>query len=76
MVKKTGALKISHEAFRAKKMAGAKKEWMATFETAVAEQQGIAANLGRASEDLNPLKVLELFKRVTAEVREREKLYD
>lgn len=57
-------------------MAGAKKEWMATFETAVAEQQGIAANLGRASEDLNPLKVLELFKRVTAEVREREKLYD
>jgi len=76
VVKKTGALKISHEAFRAKKMAGAKKEWMATFETAVAEQQGIAANLGRASEDLNPLKVLELFKRVTAEVREREKLYD
>jgi len=67
VVKKTGALKISHEAFRAKKMAGAKKEWMATFET---------AKLGRASEDLNPLKVLELFKRVTAEVREREKLYD
>lgn len=50
-------------------MAEAKKEWMATFATAIAEQQAIAANLGKASEDLNPLKVLELFKRVTAEVR-------
>lgn len=68
MVKKSGALKISHEPFRATKMADAKKEWMATFATAVAEQQALAANLGKASEDLNPLKVLELFKRVTAEV--------
>ena len=68
IVKKSGALKISHEPFRASKMAEAKKEWMATFATAVAEQKAIAANLGKASEDLNPLKVLELFKRVTAEV--------
>ena len=67
-MKKSGALKISHEPFRASKMAEAKKEWMATFATAVAEQKAIAANLGKASEDLNPLKVLELFKRVTAEV--------
>ena len=68
VVKKSGALKISHEPFRSVKMAEAKKDWMASFATAVAEQQAIEANLSRASEDLNPLKVLELFKRVTAEV--------
>ena len=71
IVKKTGALKISHEPFRANKMADAKREWMGTFTTAIAEQGAIAANLGKASEDLNPLKVLELFKRITAEVRSR-----
>ncbi|KAK8843986.1 hypothetical protein IAR55_006779 [Kwoniella newhampshirensis] len=67
VVKKSGALKISHEPFRASKMAGLKDEWMATFKSAVAENQAVATHLSKAVDDLNPLKVLELFKRVTAE---------
>jgi DNA-directed RNA polymerase III subunit RPC1 len=68
IVKKSGVMKISHEPFRANKMADAKKEWMEGFQTVIGEQQGISAHLGKAVEDLNPLKVLELFKRVSAEV--------
>lgn len=69
VVKKSGTLKISHEPYRANKMAEAKSEWMATFKNAIGEDQAIATHLSKAVEDLNPLKVLELFKRVTAEVR-------
>ncbi|KAK4688347.1 DNA-directed RNA polymerase III subunit RPC1, partial [Tremellales sp. Uapishka_1] len=67
VVKKSGTLKISHEPYRANKMADAKAEWLATFKTAVADDQAIGTHLSKAVEDLNPLKVLELFKRVTAE---------
>lgn len=49
-------------------MAGMKDEWMATFKSVVAENQAVATHLNKAVDDLNPLKVLELFKRVTAEV--------
>lgn len=69
-MKKSGALRISHEAFRATKMAGERDQWLATFSTAVAENKGMTTHLTKAVEDLNPLKVLELFKRVTAEVCE------
>ncbi|WWD21358.1 hypothetical protein CI109_105842 [Kwoniella shandongensis] len=67
VVKKSGPLKISHEPYRASKMAGMKDEWMATFKSAVAENQAVATHLSKAVDDLNPLKVLDLFKRVTAE---------
>jgi DNA-directed RNA polymerase III subunit RPC1 len=61
-------MKISHEPFRAAKMAAQKDEWMAGFQTVIGEQQGIMTHLSKAVEDLNPLKVLELFKRISAEV--------
>lgn len=61
-------MKISHEPYRASKMADAKKEWMEGFQTVIGEQQGIGTHLNKAVQDMNPLKVLELFKRVSAEV--------
>lgn len=61
-------MKISHEPFRAAKMAGHKEEWISGFATVIGEQQSIGTHLGKAVEDLNPLKVLELFKRISAEV--------
>ncbi|TYJ54876.1 hypothetical protein B9479_004468 [Cryptococcus floricola] len=67
VVKKSGPLKISHEPYRAAKMANMKDEWMATFKSAVAENQAVATHLSKAVDDLNPLKVLNLFERVTAE---------
>jgi DNA-directed RNA polymerase III subunit RPC1 len=66
-VKRSGTMKISHEPFRATKNAGAKEEYLSAFGTAVAENKAISQHLSKAVEDLNPLKVLELFKRVSAE---------
>ena len=68
IVKKSGALKISHEPYRSTKTAEQRKEAMTKFATVMAENKGLAANLEKLQEDLNPLKVLELFKRVSAEV--------
>ncbi|OXG15683.1 DNA-directed RNA polymerase III subunit RPC1 [Cryptococcus neoformans Tu401-1] len=67
IVKKSGPLRISHEPYRAAKMASMKDEWMATFKNAVAENQAVATHLSKAVDDLNPLKVLNLFERITAE---------
>ncbi|KAL1407575.1 DNA-directed RNA polymerase III subunit C1 (rpo31) [Vanrija albida] len=67
IVKKSGTLKISHEPYRSNKNADAKQEWMQNFKTVIAEQGAIGTHLSKSVEDLNPLKVLELFRRVTAE---------
>ena len=61
-------MKISHEPFRAAKTADAKAEWISGFKTVIGEQQGISQHLSKAVEDLNALKVFELFKRISAEV--------
>lgn len=66
-VKRSGTMKISHEPFRASKNATAKEEYLQGFGTAVAENKALGQHLSRAVEDLNPLKVLDLFKRVSAE---------
>jgi DNA-directed RNA polymerase III subunit RPC1 len=68
-VKKAGALKIVHDKFRAKKTADEMEKWKATFSRAVQEQKELGNFLNKAvMEDLNPLKVLDLFKRISAEV--------
>jgi DNA-directed RNA polymerase III subunit RPC1 len=67
-VKKAGALKIVHEKFRAKKTADDFANWKRTFGTAISEQREIGSLLNKAHEDLNPLKVLDLFRRISAEV--------
>lgn len=68
MVKKAGLLKIVHEKFRAKKTHGEMEKWKETFQAAIENEKQIAGLLNRAHEDLNPLKVLDLFRRISAEV--------
>jgi DNA-directed RNA polymerase III subunit RPC1 len=67
IVKKSGTLKISHEPYRSNKNAEAKQEWLSNFKSAISEQGAMATYLNKSVEDLNPLRVLELFRRVTAE---------
>ncbi|KZS94039.1 beta and beta-prime subunits of DNA dependent RNA-polymerase [Sistotremastrum niveocremeum HHB9708] len=67
-VKKAGPLKIIHDKFRAKKTADEKERWKGTFGKAVAEQKELGNYLNRnVHEDLNPLKVLALFKKISSE---------
>ncbi|KAF8735311.1 hypothetical protein AX14_002299 [Amanita brunnescens Koide BX004] len=67
-VKKAGALKIIHDKFRAKKTADEMHRWKASFQNAVAAQKELGVHLSKAlHEDLNPLKVLDLFRRISDE---------
>jgi len=68
-VKKAGALKIIHDKFRAKKTADEMEKWKRTFAPAVEAQKELGTYLNKAiHEDLNPLKALDLFKRISDEV--------
>lgn len=68
-VKKAGVLKIIHDKFRAKKTAEELERWKKTFSSAVESQKELGLYLNRsAPEELNPLKVLDLFKRISDEV--------
>lgn len=68
VVKKIGLLKIIHEKFRQKKTHPEMEQWRATFSAAVDYDKAIGGLLSKAHEDLNPLKVLDLFRRISAEV--------
>lgn len=68
-VKKAGVLKIIHDKFRAKKTADEMEKWKRTFTHAIDAQKELALYLNKAvHEDLNPLKVLDLFRRISDEV--------
>lgn len=68
-VKKVGAIKIVHDKFRAKKTADELERFKKSFATAIEAQKEIALYINKAVlEDLNPLKVLDLFKRISDEV--------
>ncbi|KIM21606.1 hypothetical protein M408DRAFT_18355 [Serendipita vermifera MAFF 305830] len=67
-VKKAAALKIVHERFRQKKLAADAERWRQSFSSAIKFQGDLERVLGsKGAEELNPLKVLDLFKRMTAE---------
>ena len=69
VVKKGGALKIIHDKFRAKKTAGELEKWKLSFTAAVESQKELAMYVNKGvHEDLNPLKVLDLFRRISNEV--------
>jgi DNA-directed RNA polymerase III subunit RPC1 len=69
-VKKAGVLKIIHDKFRAKKTANEMEVWKRTFAPAIEAQKELGMYINKAvHEDLNPLKVLDLFKRISDEVR-------
>ncbi|KAI0751657.1 beta and beta-prime subunits of DNA dependent RNA-polymerase [Daedaleopsis nitida] len=68
IVKKAGALKIIHDKFRAKKTAEEMEKWKQTFGPAVEAQKELGMYINKAvHEDLNALKVLDLFKRISDE---------
>lgn len=68
-VKKQGALKIIHDRFTAKKSAEEMEKWKNSLSNAIKHQKELSHFVGRAAtEDLNPLKVLDLFRRISAEV--------
>ena len=67
-VKKAGVLKIVHEKFRQKKTEEEQLDFRKTFTTAVQMGHGeLAPHLNKAQEDLNPLRVLDLFRRISDE---------
>ncbi|KXN84194.1 DNA-directed RNA polymerase III subunit rpc1 [Leucoagaricus sp. SymC.cos] len=67
-VKKAGALKIIHDKFRAKKTAEEMEKWKKTFAPAIEAQKELSLYLNKAvHEELNPLKVLDLFRRISDE---------
>lgn len=69
VVKKAGALKIIHDKFRAKKTAEEMEKWKKNFGAAIEAQKELGMYINKAvHEDLNPLKVLDLFKRISDEV--------
>jgi hypothetical protein len=69
-VKKAATLKIIHDKFRAKKTADEMEKWKKSFAPAVDTQQELGVYVNKAvHEQLNPLKVLHLFKKISDEVR-------
>jgi len=65
-VKKVGGMKIIHEKWRAKKVSEDRREFEESFAYALSESKELKQHMPRAQEDLNPLKVLGLFNKITA----------
>ncbi|XP_030878224.1 DNA-directed RNA polymerase III subunit RPC1 [Leptonychotes weddellii] len=68
-VKKCGLLKIIHEKYKTNKKVvdPIVSNFLQSFETAIEHNKEVEPLLGRAQENLNPLVVLNLFKRIPAE---------
>ncbi|XP_012859703.2 DNA-directed RNA polymerase III subunit RPC1 [Echinops telfairi] len=68
-VKKCGLLKIIHEKYKTNKKVvdPIVSNFLQSFETAIEHNKEVESLLGRAQENLNPLVVLNLFKRIPAE---------
>ncbi|KAF9383969.1 hypothetical protein CPC16_008651 [Podila verticillata] len=64
-VKKVGALRIVHEKFRAKKVADEYEKFKESFNNAVVAAPDMRPHISKAHEDMNPLKVLNLFKAIS-----------
>ncbi|CAG8437968.1 16808_t:CDS:10 [Acaulospora morrowiae] len=66
-VKKVGAIKIVHEKFKSKKAQEEHEKFKITFANAIEASPELKAHLHKAQEDLNAMKVLELFKKISDE---------
>jgi DNA-directed RNA polymerase III subunit RPC1 len=69
-VKKVGALKITHDLFKreTKKNEGFKRDFEKTFAESIKTMPEIKSHMNKAQDDMNPLKVLKLFQRISPEV--------
>lgn len=68
VVKKVGPMKITHDKYRLKRVASELEEFRKSFETAASTMPELRPHISKAQDDLNPLRVLRLFQRVTPEV--------
>ncbi|KAL0083699.1 hypothetical protein J3Q64DRAFT_1748787 [Phycomyces blakesleeanus] len=67
VVKKVGPMKITHDKYRLKRVAEEAEQFRKTFENATNAMPELKAHLSKAQDDLNPLRVLRLFQRITPE---------
>ncbi|ORZ16350.1 hypothetical protein BCR42DRAFT_414870 [Absidia repens] len=67
VVKKVGPLKITHDKYRMKRVAAELEEFRKSFDTAAATMPELKPHINKAQDDLNPLRVLRLFQRITPE---------
>ena len=65
-VKKSGPLRIEHDKFRAKKTAAEKADWEATFGAAIRDNRELNNLVPKSKEDMNALRVITLFRRISA----------
>lgn len=68
-VKKIGyTLKVAHEKY-SKAAANFREEYFKQLEEAVKYNKEIKSNLNRIQDDLNPIRVLRLFEKISEEVK-------
>ncbi|KAI8635919.1 hypothetical protein BD408DRAFT_426964 [Parasitella parasitica] len=67
VVKKVGPMKITHDKYRLKRVDAEAEQFRKTFETAAASMPEIKPHISKAQDDLNPLRVLRLFQRISPE---------
>ncbi|KAI7872362.1 hypothetical protein BDF14DRAFT_1717191 [Spinellus fusiger] len=65
VVKKVGPMKITHDKYRLKRLADEAEKFRKTFDNAVNGMPELKAHVSKAQDDLNPLRVLRLFQRIT-----------
>lgn len=66
-MKKVGTLKIVHEKYPTKKADQSTLDFHEEFDAANINNPDLKTHLNRAQEDLNPLKVLNIFSRISAD---------
>jgi DNA-directed RNA polymerase III subunit RPC1 len=69
MVKKVGALKLVHERFREKQHIDRRRQFLGEFDEAVKLDESLAPHLNKAQDDLNPIRIMNIFSRIPPEVR-------
>jgi DNA-directed RNA polymerase III subunit RPC1 len=76
-VKKVGALKITHDLFKrdSKKNEKLKVDFEKTFAESIKTMPEIKSHINKAQDDMNPLKVLKLFQRISPEVSSSSNVY-
>lgn len=67
VVKKVGPMKITHDKYRLKRVDAEAEQFRKTFEAAAASMPEIKPHISKAQDDLNPLRVLRLFQRISPE---------
>lgn len=68
MVKKVGALKLVHERFREKQHIDRRRQFLGEFDEAVKLDESLAPHLNKAQDDLNPIRIMNIFSRIPPEV--------